>query len=105
MTALLTGTTATTEVEHLTGELDAVTGPEVRRRLETWEMAGIDELVVDLAGVTDMDAAGLSAIVMARRYLRRHGVDLVLTGTAGPAVRRMLAVTRFSQVFDLGQDA
>lgn len=91
--------------EHLTGALDAVTGPDVRRRLCTYAFADVDEVRVDLSGVTDMDAAGLSAILMARRELRRAGIAVALVGATAPSVRRTLAVTRFARVFDLAEAA
>lgn len=103
MSSLLIDTDDRVDVARLHGELDAVTGPEVRRRLCTWAAADIDRLLVDLDDVTEMDAAGLSAILMARRELRRHGITLELVGATAPGVRRTLAVTRFAQVFDLGE--
>lgn len=105
MSALLSATAQHTGTERLVGELDAVTGPEVRHRLLTWQFADATTLEVDLTQVTDMDAAGLSAIVMARRELRRNGIELVLVGTITPPVRRTLAVTRFARLFDLSETA
>lgn len=103
MSALDTPVISRSVGEVLTGELDAVTGPDVRRRLETWAMADVAEVRVDLSGVTAMDAAGLSAIVMARRTLRRSGIALHLVGAIAPAVLRTLAITRFAPLFDLAE--
>ncbi len=82
--------------------LDAVTGPALRARiLEAGELGY--RVCVDLTETTEMDAAGLAAIVGPRRRLRALGLDLVLRNATSPGVLRTLSVTRFAPLFDLGE--
>lgn len=82
------------------GCLDALTAPTIRGHVLD---AGIhaERVIVDLSAVTEMDAAGLSSIVGARRRLRALGVEVTICGALAPSVRHTLAVTRFAQLFDL----
>jgi anti-anti-sigma factor len=88
----------TTVVESAPTHLDALSGPELRARLLGAVGPG-GHVVVDLAEVVAMDAAGLSAIVAARRALRRRDIALSVRGVRAPAVRRLLADTRYDVLF------
>ncbi len=80
----------------LEGELDVTSAPEAE-----WCLAGIlskhpSRLVMDLAGLTFMDAQGIKLIARARRGLP-GGRSLVICGP-NPSVRRVLTVTGIDQV-------
>jgi anti-anti-sigma factor len=69
-----------------------------------WQTArdwrGASRLVVDLAGVTALDASGLGALLRLRQSACRHGVPVVVR-RAGPRVRQLLRLTRLDGVFGL----
>lgn len=69
-----------------------------------WQAAsdwrGASRLVVDLAGVTALDASGLGALLRLRQSACRHGVPVMLR-RAGPRVRQLLQLTRLDGVFRL----
>jgi anti-anti-sigma factor len=54
-------------------------------------------VIVDLAGVTFMDASGLGAMVRLRERLGAHGE--VLVRGASPDLSRILRITSLDQVF------
>lgn len=67
------------------------------------EWRGASRVVVDLAGVTALDAGGLGALLRLRQSACRHGVPVVVR-QAGPRVRRLLQLTRLDGVFGLTTD-
>lgn len=67
------------------------------------EWRGAAQLVVDLAGVTAIDASGLGALLRLRQNACRHGVPVTVR-RAGPRVRRLLRLTRLDGVFGLTGD-
>jgi anti-anti-sigma factor len=72
-----------------------------------WQTAsdwrGASRLVVDLAGVSALDAGGLGALLRLRQSACRHGVP-VMVRRAGPRVRRLLQLTGLDSVFGLAAD-
>jgi anti-sigma B factor antagonist len=68
VTHSLSGYTGTTL--HLSGEVDLLIAPVLRRRLHAAAAAwGAGEVVVDLSAVTFMDCAGMGPLLEARTYL------------------------------------
>ena len=69
-----------------------------------WQAArdwrGASRVVLDLCGVTAIDAGGLGALLRLRHSAGRHGVPVVIE-RAGPRVRRLLQLTRLDAVFGL----
>jgi anti-anti-sigma factor len=61
-------------------------------------------VVIDLSGVSSIDATALKVIAAATRHAARYGVRVVLRD-AGPAVRRMMHLTRLIRVMELERDA
>ncbi|WP_433325860.1 STAS domain-containing protein [Spirillospora sp. CA-294931] len=62
----------------LTGELDRRHAPAVQHRLR--DLARGRPLVLDLAGVAFIDAAGMRAIAIAAAHSAEHGAGLAVVG-------------------------
>jgi anti-anti-sigma factor len=91
-------------MKRLTRELSlAGTIGEWRPLLDD-EIARIDkrptELVLDLDGTTDMDAAALSALVLAAKRLERNGSCITLVSNR-QEIRGLLRLTGLDRVFEL----
>ncbi|MEU1723004.1 STAS domain-containing protein [Actinomadura sp. ATCC 39365] len=85
-------------VLKVSGDLDLATQAGFRARIAAALAGQGTRLVLDLSGVTFMDARGLAALVAARDMATaRHG-SLRLTGVT-PAVLRLLEVTRLDRTF------
>jgi len=61
---------------------------------------GAARVVVDLAGVTAIDAGGVGALLRLRQSAARHGVPVTIAAAA-PRVRRVLQLFRLETVFGL----
>lgn len=64
------------------------------------EWRGAAKLVVELDGVTALDAGGLGALLRLRHSAGRQGVPVVIA-SAAPRVRRLLQLTRLDRLFGL----
>lgn len=67
--------------------------------------AGRVRVVLDLAGLPTLDSSALGPLVQKLRECRQAGGALVLTGVTSPALREVLALTRFDRVFTIAADA
>jgi anti-sigma B factor antagonist len=85
-------------VVEVGGELDLRTSGELRTVLIDLAADGHGHVVVDLAGVTFCDAAGLGALVAGNNRFAERGGMLRLVG-ARPAQRKILHVTRLDELF------
>jgi anti-sigma B factor antagonist len=85
----------------LRGELDLAAAPVLRARVD--EAASGSVLVIDLAETTFIDSAVLKELLRARAELAAHDVRLVLAAVP-PPVRRLLDLTRTSELFDDAPD-
>ena len=65
-------------VVALVGEIDITTTPVLRVRLSHLSEAGHRHLVLDMAGVTFWDSAGMAAVVHAWKQLCEHTGMLIL---------------------------
>ena len=81
----------------LAGRLDVAAAADLRGALAVQVDTGAGELVVDLAGLTALDATGLGLLVGVHRRAQRAGRVLVLRD-APVAVGRVLLVTRLDKV-------
>jgi anti-anti-sigma factor len=79
---------------QVAGEVDTSAAAELSDCLD--ELNGY--VVVDLAGVTFLDSAGIAALVLGRRRLTRSGGELRLQG-ATPSVRLTLSVAGLDLLF------
>jgi len=89
------------QVVVLSGELDLAAAPRLRARFD--ETAGVAALVLDFTRVTFIDSAVLKELLRARAELAEREVRLVLAGVL-PPVRRLLDLTRTSELFDDAPD-
>jgi stage II sporulation protein AA (anti-sigma F factor antagonist) len=71
---------------------------EFRRQLERLENLRV--LVLDLSGVEQMDAGGLSVLLRLRRWALQQEVQLKLVNPS-PFVRRVLDTTHLNSVFEI----
>ncbi|GIH96276.1 hypothetical protein Psi01_69060 [Planobispora siamensis] len=82
------------------GEIDITTAPlleaHIRRTLLTRRRPA--DIVLDLRGVTFMDASGLTALVHIDDHARRNGHGIRLAGVSCP-VARLLRITRLDRRF------
>jgi anti-anti-sigma factor len=91
-------------VLDLTGHL--AVGPDERElipfRSAIFELidAGCRDIVVNLRGLTSIDARGLGELAIAMKTVHRAGGRLTLAAAAAPRVARILAVTRLDTAFE-----
>ena len=81
------------------GELDAATAPFLRDLLERTAV-GRRRVVLDLSGVSFVDAAGLGTLAAGGAKLRRQGGALVLRSPT-PGLVRLLGLTGLDAVLDV----
>lgn len=83
----------------LVGELDPHTAPRLEAELAS---AGTEpRVVLDLAGVTFLDSAGVRAIVSAHERLSNAGGSLALRSPS-PVAARVLEISGLDQHLDVG---
>ncbi len=84
-----TRTSANQAVVRAAGEFDLAAVADVHRVVggALADLSAPATIVVDLSGVTFLDAAMLGALVTERRAIRRRGGDLQLTGVSPWAMR------------------
>ena len=89
-----------TVVLAVSGELDVASAPVLRVHIRFALDSGPDRLVLDLAGLRFCDAAGLSALAMARNAATRDGISLALAAVPRP-VARLLKITGMNRILDV----
>lgn len=87
-------------VVSVRGELDVADAPGVASHLITAAAVYGSWVIVDLAGLHFIDAAGLGVLVRALARARRSGGDLPLAAPQGP-VRTVLTATGLIDVFSV----
>jgi anti-sigma B factor antagonist len=71
-----------------TGEIDSSSAPQFRRILEgLLDEPGVAEIVVDLAGVTFLDSAGLCVLAAAHRRIKGRGIQLRVLASSRAVIR------------------
>jgi anti-anti-sigma factor len=96
-------------VFRVTGELDLMTSPEVRRRVHAAVAAGRHEMVLDLSGVYFCDSSGVGVLIASRRLLRSCGGRLRMVLPAGGLedgshVNRVLTALGVRRLFEIFPD-
>lgn len=80
------------------GELDLATRPDLSAFTQDVVDVRPGTVIIDLAGVTFIDACGLSALIAVKRYAREHDTPLLLAG-APPVVLKLLKLTNLDASF------
>ena len=89
----LDGTTLSVSV---TGHIDTVTAPQLEAELV---LDAVEELVIDISGVTYVSSAGLRVFLSAYKTMaKKRGMTIV---GAQPAVLEVFKITGFSSIFKL----
>ncbi|MFD0373002.1 MULTISPECIES: STAS domain-containing protein [unclassified Streptomyces] len=96
-------------VLRISGELDLVTSPLIRRRLHAAVAGGRHDVVLDLSAVRFCDSSGVGVLVAARRLMRSCGGRLRLILPArgaedGAHVNRVLAALGVRRLFEVYED-
>ncbi len=77
----------------ITGELDLSTSDDLGQQIVAYaSVDGVDVVVIDLAGVSFVDSAGINALLKARRWADDHQRSFRVVGAAG-LVREVLELT------------
>lgn len=97
-------------VLRVSGEMDLMTSPELRRHVHDAVAAGHRSVVVDLSGVFFCDSSGVGVLIAARRLLRSCGgrLRLVLPAAGaedGSHVNRVLGALGVRRLFEVFPDA
>jgi anti-sigma B factor antagonist len=87
--------TATVVTVSPTGEIDFVTAPALRSALLSSLRPPVTQVIVDLAGVTYLNSAGLTVLAEAHHLAQADGIALVLRG-GQRSVLRPLQITGLS---------
>lgn len=90
----------TETVVRVVGEIDLATAPLLQQSLWSLLDEGIQELVVDLAGVSFMDSTGLGTLARTHIRAEEKGGRMVLQSTP-PTVRKVLGFSGLDQVLIL----
>jgi anti-sigma B factor antagonist len=77
----------------LSGEIDMLAAPAVRRAIDRALSAPASGVVINLDAVTFMDSTGLGAIIIGYRAAERLGRGYRLGPAGVPIIARTLAVT------------
>jgi anti-sigma B factor antagonist len=83
-----------------TGDIDLAVAGQVRAALTDLVDHGHPRLLVDLAGVSYIDSAGLAALVAAMKHARHAGGDVRLCALQ-PDVQATFEVARLVTVIDI----
>ena len=93
-------TKGSARVVRASGEVDVVTAPLLRDRLNGAVNEGSGDVVVDLAEVTFMDSTGVAVLIGARNGLRGTDRKLLLRNPTAP-VRRVLEMLALAEVLPI----
>jgi anti-anti-sigma factor len=88
----------------LTGDFDVRSTWLVREAIYEHLQGHDEDVVVDMTGVDAIDLTALRLLAVATRRAGRTGHHLTLRG-CGPAVRRMLHLTRLAHAVDVERSA
>lgn len=90
----------------LNEDFDAQAVAEIRPALESISTNSLQDVIVDLSGVTFMDSSGIGALVFLYKRLRSKGRTLVLVGTRGQPEKliSMLRIDKTLTTFNTLQD-
>ena len=82
----------------LAGDLDPATAPQLEAAVTAAAAAdGVDQVVLDLGGLSFVDSSGLRVFVLAREDLTSRGRGLQLRNPS-PNTRRLLDITGLGEI-------
>ncbi|MFG1947357.1 STAS domain-containing protein [Nonomuraea sp. NPDC048826] len=84
---------------RLRGDLDKLTAPDFKARLDELAVQGRVDVVIDATGLEFCDSSGLWVLVEHQRTIAARGGTLRLSGVHG-VLQRVLEVTGLKAVFD-----
>lgn len=87
------------------GRLDAVRAVDLRSEIASAIDGGVFRIIVDLAQATFVDSAGLAALAKGMKDCRLHQGDLRVVAPQHEDAQRVFTLTRFDQVFTMGESA
>ncbi|MFV9507417.1 MAG: anti-sigma factor antagonist [Oscillochloridaceae bacterium umkhey_bin13] len=82
----------------ITGRVDAVTAPQLNRRIHEQINEGARYILLDLSAVSFLSSSGLRALLLIRKELMTLGGELRLAALQ-PQVAEVFTLTGFTQVF------
>lgn len=88
-------------IVHLRGDLRAPSSRVLNQQVQALLRRGERRILVNLAEVTHLDAAGLGELVAARNIVAAANGSFRITGAAG-RVRRLLVLTGVSDLLEQG---
>ncbi|MET9950206.1 STAS domain-containing protein [Streptomyces sp. NPDC006339] len=96
-------------VLRISGELDLVSSPLIRKRLHAAVAGGRHDVVLDLSEVRFCDSSGVGVLIASRRLMRSCGGRLRLILPArgaedGAHVNRVLAALGVRRLFEVYED-
>ena len=87
-------------VLHVTGNIDAINGDQLRGAVEEPLRNGATQVCLDLGGVEFINSAGLVALVSSLKAVRAKKGRFVLTGLRS-YVQEVFQVTELDRFFDI----
>lgn len=90
-------------VLDLSGEIDALSSPDLKQVISELLTSGEPRILVNLSQVEYIDSFGLGTLVGGLRRARDANGDLSIVG-ASPRVRKVLNVTGLAEIFDMPSD-
>jgi anti-anti-sigma factor len=89
------GTAAIVRIE---GEVEFATAPRLRATLLELAQRGASPVIIDMAGVSFLDSAGISLLVQAKKRLSAADAELVLRAPTA-SVARVLEISGVAELF------
>lgn len=87
-----------TMIVTVSGEIDAASGPTLRSGIKDAVTGGYKKVLLDLAGVSFMDSAGLRALIDSQSQGENAGTTVRIE-TASDVVTRLLDMTALTERF------
>jgi anti-anti-sigma factor len=85
------------------GILDGAKANDIRRQVSDMVSTGTNVVLIDLAGVREMDSGGLGGLVAALKVIKTVGGNLYLCSLAEP-VKRLFTLANMDRVFKVFGD-
>ncbi len=81
-------------------DLNQEKAPELKELLFNQLAEGSVHIILDLAGVEDVDSSGLGAFLFGKRQANARGGDLLLVG-ANDKIKSLIRIAQLTRVFHL----